>query len=121
VRVTSTRIYICADLSDRWNLSHVYRGMYFRRHGHFGQHAFRYRKGVTQLESLVLVGIESHALGFRDPWRYIPRLHWSKWLDRVLHASLQRDLDYCTSNLPLFFPLASRWYLACRRAGAGKP
>jgi len=59
--------------------------------------------------------VESHALGFLDQWRYIPGLHWCKWLDRLLHASLQRDLDYRTSNLPMFFPLANRWYLACRK------
>src|ERR1019366_6824334 len=104
------------DFSGRWNLSHVYWGMYFRRHGHFGQHAFSYRKGITLLESLGLRVIECHALGFLDQWRYIPGLHWCKWMDRVLHASLQRDLDYRISNLSLFFPFANRWYLTCRKA-----
>ena len=89
--------------------------MYFRRNGHFGQHAFGCREGVTQLESLRLKVIECHALGFLDQWRYIPGLHWCKWLDRVSHASLQRDLDYRISNLSLFFPFANRWYLACRK------
>ena len=109
------------DITGRWNLSRIYWGMYYRRHGHFGLHSFSYRKIVEQLESLGLTVIESHALGFLDQWRYIPGLHWCKFLDRLLHASLQRDLDYRTSNMPWSFPLANRWYIACRRAGASNP
>ena len=108
------------DISGRWNLSHLYWDMYFRRHGHFGQRAFGYRACVGELRALGLKVIESHALGFLDQWRYIPGLHWCKWLDRVFHASLQNDLDYRTSNLSLFFPLANRWYLACRCQGTVK-
>ena len=104
------------DIPGRWNLSRVYWGMYYRRHGHFGQHSFRHGTIVARLKSLGLTVVESHALGFLDQWRYIPGLHWCKWLDRVLHASLQNDLDYRTSNLPVFFPLANRWYLVCRKA-----
>ena len=107
--------YALVDIPGQWNLSHVYWNLYFRRHGHFGQHAFRYSECVARLESLGLTVIESHALGLLDQWRYIPGLHWCKWLDRHLHASLQDDLDYRASNLPLFFPLANRWYLACRK------
>ena len=104
------------DFAGRWNLSHVYWNLYFRRHGHFGQHAFGYRKITTRLESMGLHVVESHAFGFLDQWRYIPGLHWCKWLDRVLHASLKDDLDYRTSNLPFVFPLANRWYLVCRKS-----
>jgi ubiquinone/menaquinone biosynthesis C-methylase UbiE len=104
------------DLAGRWNLSHVYWNMYYRRHGHFGQHGFRYGNTVARLASLGLTPIESHALGFLDQWRYIPGLHWCKWLDKLCHASLQNDLDYRVSNFSWFFPLANRWYLACRRA-----
>jgi ubiquinone/menaquinone biosynthesis C-methylase UbiE len=103
------------DFAGRWNLSHLYWDMYYRRHGHFGQRAFGYREAVMQLGALGLKVVESHALGFLDQWRYVPGLHWCKWLDQVFHASLQSDLDYRASNLSLFFPLANRWYLACRK------
>lgn len=103
------------DMAGRWNLSYLYWNMFYRRHGHFGQHAAGYRKSVAQLETLGLKVVECHALGFLDQWRYIPGLHWCKWLDRVLHASLKHDLDYRTSNLPFVFPLANRWYLVCRK------
>jgi ubiquinone/menaquinone biosynthesis C-methylase UbiE len=104
------------DITGRWNLSRVYWGMYYRRHGHFGVHSFSYGDSVTRLGSLGLTVIESHALGFLDQWRYIPGLHWCKWLDRVLHRSLQDDLDYRVSNRPRLFPLANRWYVACRKS-----
>jgi hypothetical protein len=89
--------------------------MYFRRHGHFGQHSFSYGAVVAQLRSLGFEVVESHASGFLDQWRYIPGLHWCKWLDGVLHASLQNDIDYDVSNMRPFFPLANRWYLVCRK------
>jgi len=105
------------DITGRWNLSRVYWGRFYRRHGHFGVHAFGYRGIVNKFERYGLGVIESHALGFLDQWRYIPGLHWCKGLDRVLHRSLQHDLDYAVSNNRLIFPLANRWYLACRRLG----
>jgi len=104
------------DLTGRWNLSRVYWGMYYRRHGHFGLHSFSYREIAARLESMGFAIVESHALGFLDQWRYVPGLHWCKWLDRWLHASPQHDLDYRISNLSWVFPLANRWYLACRKA-----
>lgn len=104
------------DFAGRWNLSNVYWDIYYRRHGHFGHHAFGYRGIVSELESLGLKIVESHAFGFLDQWRYVPGLHWCKWLDRWLHASLERDLDYRTSNLRWIFPLANRWYVVCRKA-----
>jgi len=103
------------DFTGRWNLSRIYWGIYYRRHGHFGVHAFSYHESIARLEALGLTVIESHALGFLDQWRYIPGLHWCKWLDRLLHASLHRDFDYRASNLSWLFPLANRWYLACRK------
>lgn len=105
------------DITGRWNLSRVYWGHFYRRHGHFGVHAFSYRDIVDKLERHGLRVVESHALGFLDQWRYIPGLHWCKWLDRVLHRSEQDDLDYAVSNSRQIFPLANRWYLACRRLG----
>ena len=114
-RVLRTDGIALLDVTGRWNLSRVYWGMYYRRQGHFGLHAFRYKESVARLESLGLAVVESHALGFLDQWRYIPGLHWCKWLDRWLHATLQNDLDYRTSNLSWIFPLANRWYLACRK------
>jgi ubiquinone/menaquinone biosynthesis C-methylase UbiE len=103
------------DFAGRWNLSHLYWNLYYRRHGHFGQHGFEYRKIATQLELLGLQILEKHALGFLDQWRYVPVLHWCKGLHRVFHASRERDLDYRISNRAFFFPLANRWYVACRK------
>jgi ubiquinone/menaquinone biosynthesis C-methylase UbiE len=103
------------DFAGRKNLSRIYWGMYYRRHGHFGLHSFNYREITGRLEAQGLEVIESHALGFMDQWHYIPVLHWCKWLDRWLHAPAERDLDYRVSNLPFFFPLANRWYIVCRK------
>jgi SAM-dependent methyltransferase len=104
------------DVVGRWNLSRVYWGRYFRLHGHFGQRSFTYGAVMRQLDGIGLDIMETHALGFLDQWRYIPGLHWCKGLDRVLHRSLHDDLDYRVSNQRFFFPLANRWYLACRKA-----
>jgi ubiquinone/menaquinone biosynthesis C-methylase UbiE len=106
------------DIAGRWNLGRLYWGMYYRRNGHFGVQSFTYSQITKQLGALGLIVVESHALGFLDQWRYIPGLHWCKGLDRILHASLQNDLDYRASNLRCLFPLANRWYLACRKAPA---
>jgi ubiquinone/menaquinone biosynthesis C-methylase UbiE len=103
------------DFAGRWNLSHLYWNLYYRRLGHFGQHGFEYGKTIARLESLGLRVLESHALGFLDQWRYVPILHWCKGLHGILHASFERDLDYRASNLSLFFPLANRWYLVCQK------
>jgi ubiquinone/menaquinone biosynthesis C-methylase UbiE len=103
------------DFSGRWNLSHIYWDLYFRRHNHFGQHAVSYGEAVKRLESLGLEVIENHAVGFLDQWRYVPGLHWCKWLDKALHTSLRWDIDYQISNLKVLFPLANRWYFACRK------
>jgi ubiquinone/menaquinone biosynthesis C-methylase UbiE len=103
------------DITGRWNLSRLYWSHFYRRHGHFGVHAFGYREIVNKLERHGLRLIESHALGFLDQWRYIPGIHWCKWLNRVLHRSVQNDLDYAVSNNRLVFTLANRWYLACRK------
>lgn len=104
------------DITGRWNLSRIYWGMYYRRQGHFGVRSFRYHRIAAWLDKLGLSVIESHALGFLDQRRYIPGLHWCKGLDRLIHASPQRDLDYAVSNSPLIFPFANRWYIACRKA-----
>lgn len=103
------------DISGRWNLSHIYWSHYYRRHGHFGLRAFGYREALAQIETLRMQVVEGHASGFLDQWRYIPGLHWCKSLDRVFHRSLENDLDYRVSNSPIFFPLANRWYFACRK------
>jgi ubiquinone/menaquinone biosynthesis C-methylase UbiE len=103
------------DITGRWNLSQLYWGMFYRRQGHFGVHAFDRRQITWRIEQLGLRVIESHALGFLDQWRYIPGLHLCKWLDRWLHGSLQSDIDYKVSNLRLLLPLANRWYLVCRK------
>lgn len=103
------------DITGRYNLSRIYWGWYYRRHGHFGVHSFRYRDIVQRLEALGLDVIERHALGFLDQWKYLPGLHWCRFLDRWFHGPGERDLDYRLSNLPLLCPLANRWYLVCRK------
>jgi SAM-dependent methyltransferase len=103
------------DITGRWNLSRVYWGMYYRRQGHFGVRSFDYRRIDAQLNGLGLSAIESHALGFLDQWRYIPGLHWCKGIDRLLHRSLDSDIDYRVSNWPGVFRFANRWYMVCKR------
>lgn len=103
------------DITGRYNLSRLYWGWYYRRHGHFGLNAYAYREIAGHLASLGLIIEEAHALGFTDQWRYIPGLHKLKVLDRLFHAPGERDLDYRLSNHPWLFPLANRWYLVCRK------
>lgn len=103
------------DITGRNNLSRIYWGWYYRRQGHFGLHSFNYTEILRRLGALGFEVIESHALGFLDQWRYVPVLHWCKWLDRWFHGPAERDLDYRISNLRLLFPLANRWYIACRK------
>lgn len=114
-RVLRTGGVALLDITGRYNLSRIYWGLYYRWHGHFGVHSFRYGQIERYLKDLGLDVVERYALGFTDQWRYIPGVHWCKWLDRKLHAPGEFDLDYRVSNLPLIFPLANRWYIACRK------
>lgn len=105
------------DVTGRYNLSRIYWGFYYRRQGHFGVHSFSYGQIVRRLAAVGLDVVERHALGFADQWHYIPGLHLCKGLDRWLHGPGTDDLDYRLSNLPWLFPLANRWYIACRKRG----
>ncbi len=115
VRVLRPGGFAILDITGCYNLSRIYWGLYYRRRGHFGVHSFSYPRIRSELNGLGLDIIESHALGFSDQWKYIPGLHLLKFLEVIFHGSRKRDLDYRISNLPLLFPLANRWYIACRK------
>jgi SAM-dependent methyltransferase len=115
VRVSRRGGVVLLDVAGRWNLSRVYWGRYFRSHGHFGIHSFTHHQITRKLEGAGLEIVEMHALGFLDQWRYVPGLHWCKWLDGLLHRSGRVDFDYKVSNHPLIFPFANRWCIACRK------
>lgn len=108
--------YAILDIIGRYNLSRIYWGYYYRRHGHFGVNSFTFPQLRSLLGRVGLEPIEAHALGFTDQWRYIPGLHWCKFLERIFHGPGSRDLDYRLSNTGPLFALANRWYLVCRRS-----
>jgi ubiquinone/menaquinone biosynthesis C-methylase UbiE len=113
VRVLKPGGFAVLDLLGLLNLSHVYWDLYFKRQGHFGQHGFTCRGAVKLIERHGLEVIESHAAGFLDQWRYIPGVHLLKSLDRIVHRSLDDDLDYSLSRY--FRPFAGRWFFIARK------
>src|SRR4029079_2664648 len=112
--------YLILDVAGRNNLSSIYWRLWYRRHGHFGIHAFSYPTIGKKLSALGCPILESHALGFCDQWKYIPGLHLVKRLDRFFHRSPEpeRNLDYNISNLPGLFRFANRWYVLARKDDA---
>jgi ubiquinone/menaquinone biosynthesis C-methylase UbiE len=104
------------DVTGRYNLSRIYWGRYYKKHGHFGVNSFGYAQLTGFLKKTGLDILESHALGFTDQWKYLPLMGKLGFLEKFFHGAEARDLDYRVSNLPLLFPLANRWYLVCRKA-----
>ncbi len=105
------------DVPGRYNLSRVFFSRIYRRHGHPGIKSFARMQILTLLDECDLDVLEEHALGFAAQWRYVPGLHWCKFLEKVFHKPGRRDLDYRISNVDLLRPLANRWYLVCRKGG----
>lgn len=103
------------DVPGRHNLSRFFFTWLYRRQGHPGVKSFSFRDILSTLEEFELDVLERHALGFTDQWKYVPGLHWFKFLDGVFHKPVPRDLDYRISNSRRLAPLANRWYFACRK------
>lgn len=118
VRVLKPGGIAVLDITGRYNLSRLYWGWYYRRHGHFGVNAFAYGELARLIEGLGAQILESPALGFTDQWKYIPGLHKFKALERFFHEDPQRDRDYRISNHPWLYPLANRWYTVVRKRTA---
>lgn len=109
--------YLILDVAGRNNLSALYWWLWYRRRGHFGIRTFSLSAIEGKLERLGCRIVERHALGFCDQWKYIPGLHFAKFLDQVFHASVEptENLDYRVSNLSGIFHLANRWYIVARK------
>jgi ubiquinone/menaquinone biosynthesis C-methylase UbiE len=119
VRVLSPGGYLILDVAGRNNLSAPYWWLWYRRHGHFGIRTFSYPAIGKALDALQCRIIEEHALGFCDQWKYVPGLHLAKSLEKVFHATTDRDgnLDYRITNVPGLSRFASRWYLVAQKDG----
>lgn len=103
------------DVTGRRNLSRRYWGRWYRSQGHPGLRSFTWPDAQRLFDSLGFDVTEAPALGFLDQWRYIPIVGRAAFLDRVLHRSPDRDLDFRVSNFPPLRPLANRWYVVARR------
>lgn len=103
------------DVPGRYNLSRIFFTWVYRRQGHPGIKSFTRKDILATLAECGLEVLECHALGFTDQWKYIPGLHWCKFLDRVFHRPVSRDLDYRISNWKPLLSLANRWYIVCRK------
>jgi SAM-dependent methyltransferase len=106
------------DVPGRNNIGSLYWNLWYRRRGHFGTQRFSFPAIRKALEGLGFEIVEAHALGFCDQWKYMPGLHWAKWLDKVFQASPEpdRNLDYRISNRAGVFRCAARWYIVARKA-----
>ena len=109
---------ILLDVPGRYNLTRIFFTWHYRRMGHPGVKSFRLRDIIDLLAERRLQVVEDHALGFTDQWKYVPGLHWCRFLNRIFHAPGARDLDYRISNFGWLRPLANRWYIVCRCPGA---
>lgn len=110
--------YAVLDITGRYNLSQIHWTKWYRANGHFGLQTFTYPLIIQKLKDQGLEVVESHALGLCEQWKYIPIINRFKFLDKIFHNAASEDefdLDYKISNWPLFFPLANRWYLVCRK------
>jgi ubiquinone/menaquinone biosynthesis C-methylase UbiE len=103
------------DITGRWNLSQRHWDAWGRAQGHPGLRPLTWPQTTNLLASVGLEVVEAPALGFLHQWRYVPVLRRATFLDKVIHFSPQRDLDYLVSNLRPLRPLANRWYVVCRR------
>jgi len=103
------------DITGKYNLSQLHWRRFYRKQGHFGLHAFSHGTMVNVLASFGLRIEEQHALGFTDQWKYLPGGRLLGFAERLFHGNEDDDLDYRISNWPLFFPLANRWYVVCRK------
>lgn len=103
------------DITGRRNLSQRHWGQWWRSQGHPGLRSFTWPQARALLASQGLEIITAPALGFLDQWKYVPLLRRAALLERVLHPSLDRDIDFAVSNLRPLRPFANRWYAVCRR------
>jgi ubiquinone/menaquinone biosynthesis C-methylase UbiE len=104
------------DITGRRNLSQRHWDVWWRSQGHPGLRSFTWSRARELLASNGLEIITAPALGFLDQWKYLPVVRRATFLERVLHPSVERDLDFAVSNLRPLRPLANRWYAVCRRA-----
>jgi ubiquinone/menaquinone biosynthesis C-methylase UbiE len=103
------------DITGRRNLSQRHWDRWWRTQGHPGLRSFTWPQAKALLGANQLEIVTAPALGFLDQWKYLPVLRRAAFLERVLHPSLDRDLDFAVSNLRPLRPLANRWYVVCRR------
>jgi ubiquinone/menaquinone biosynthesis C-methylase UbiE len=103
------------DLAGRWNLSQRHWDRWYRTQGHPGIRSFTWPEAEALLRSIGLSVVEAPALGLLHQWRYVPVVRRAAVLDRLIHRSLVRDLDYAASNAGPLHRLANRWYVVCAR------